>query len=230
MANGRIFCKNTLCNLQKTVYDIGKTFCTEGTIVRNKYLAVLLCILLLIMTACGGKDMAQGRWDADTFTNDWAGLQFTLSEGCTALGAEQIRSWTKNDSAMCNDPAQKMDLSEAGVYYDCIVMLAAPQCSVQIIYENMENLPDMDAAAYAKVLQTGFAALTAAEYVYVGEKEAIIADQPYDCHTWEVNDAVIQRIYLRRTEDAMLCITTSCPKEETGVVDAFLATVHAPGK
>ena len=78
------------------------------------------------------------------------------------------------------------------------------------------------------MLIENFDRLTAAQYTYVGEEEASIGGQAYICHTWEVNDSVIQRIYLRRLEKAMICIATSCPEKSTRVIDDFLQSITDP--
>ena len=171
--------------------------------------------------------MEQGTWQEDTFTNSWAQIRFS-AEGCTSLNAEQMREWTNDAKAAAyNDPAQKMKLKEAGLYYDCILLLQQEQCSVQLIYENLSDLPNVTEAEYAQMLIENFDRLTAAQYTYVGEEEGI-AGQTYICHTWEVNDSVIQRIYLRRLEKAMICIATSCPEKSTGVIDDFLQSITDP--
>ena len=190
-------------------------------------LICLSCLLLFLLSACG-KTMEQGTWQEDTFTNSWAQIRFS-AEGCTSLNAEQMREWTNDaESAAYNDPAQKMKLKEAGLYYDCILLLQQEQCSVQLIYENLSDLPNVTEAEYAQMLIENFDRLTAAQYTYVGEEEASIGGQAYICHTWEVNDSVIQRIYLRRLEKAMICIATSCPEKSTRVIDDFLQSITDP--
>ena len=190
-------------------------------------LICLSCLLLFLLSACG-KTMEQGTWQEDTFTNSWAQIRFS-AEGCTSLNAEQMREWTNGaESAAYNDPAQKMKLKEAGLYYDCILLLQQEKCSVQLIYENLGDLPNVTEAEYAQMLIENFDQLTAAQYTYVGEEEASIGGQTYICHTWEVNESVIQRIYLRRQEKAMICIATSCPEKSTRVIDDFLQSITDP--
>lgn len=71
---------------------------------------------------------------------------------------------------------------------------------MQLIYENLSDLPEVTEVEYAQMLIEKFDQLTAAQYAYDGESEASIGGQAYICHTWEVNESVIQRIYLRRQE------------------------------
>ncbi len=190
-------------------------------------LICLSCLLLFLLSACG-ETMEQGIWQENTFTNPWAQICFS-AEGCTSLNAEQMREWTNGAaSASYNDPTQKMKLKEAGLYYDCILLLQQEKCSVQLIYENLSDLPEVTEVGYAQMLIENFDQLTAAQYTYVGEEEASIGGQTYICHTWEVNESVIQRIYLRRQEKAMICIATSCPEKSTRVIDDFLQSITDP--
>lgn len=99
---------------------------------------------------------------------------------------------------------------------------------MQLIYENLSDLPEVTEVEYAQMLIEKFDQLTAAQYAYDGESEASIGGQAYICHTWEVNESVIQRIYLRRQEKAMICIATSCPEEAVGVIDDFLQSITDP--
>lgn len=201
----------------------------EETVLNKRRCIAMLLGVLCLFGACAGGALRQGTWQDGVFTNKWAGIRFAAGEGERALDAAEMREWTGGAAgAAYNDPAAKPDWGETALFYDCILLLGAERCSVQVIYGNLRDWPDTDEAAYAAMLRENFERLTAAEYAYQGETAAEIAGRAYTCHEWTVNGEVCQRMYLRRQGKAMICIATSCPAKSRAQVDEFLAGVQDP--
>ncbi len=221
--------KNSALQIEKKciLYYIEQIVKKRRCVLKRRALICLISLLLLL-SSCKDKNMQQGIWQENIFTNDWAQIRFS-AEGCTRLNSEQMKEWTNDDSSITyNDDTQEIKLEQAGLYYDCIVLLQEEKCSVQIIYESLSEMPELTEAQYAQSLIERFDQLTAAQYIYIGESEQQIGTQIYHCYEWKVNDSVNQRIYLRKKDETMICIATSCPEEQKDAIDQFLSSIQDP--
>lgn len=147
-------------------------------------------------------DFVRGKWDGDTYSNEFLNLKFTKPDGWKAASDEEVAEimglateYSEGGTAFSEAYAKAQNV------YDMMTSNDTDKASVIVMAENLAlsvGGTSYDEKAYADVVSGQLEAQSSVKYAPKGSEEVTIGSNQYLMMTMSVNDGAMNQYYLMR--------------------------------
>jgi hypothetical protein len=168
-----------------------------------------------------GKELSRGTWNDDVYTNEFAGIQFTLPEGWLVATDEEIANIMGMGAEVMGDDAKwAMEAAKQASIYDMMAQDPVKMNNVSIMFQNLSmsvggtNISEKD---YLEILEAQMKGIETLDYTYGDPYETTINGVTFQTLRAETNN--IAQYYMVHRQDKYMVAVILTLVDDTDIED-----------
>lgn len=191
---------------------------------KKRLLALMLVVVAVLMTACGGKAYTPGTFTDTGYESEFLGFRYTTPDGCTLATEDELSQLMGMSlDAMGDDFSEvQKKYAELTTIYEMMVTDATGAANANVVLEKT----NVSFSKYLDAFKEQLNGLTSMSVTLKGDAEEVdLAGATYTKLAADVETSgfvMCQEYYLRKVGDRMMCITVTYADGFEAEKDAIL--------
>ncbi len=197
---------------------------------KKRFFAVLLAVLCVFMTACGGAAYTPGTFTDAGYETEFLGFRFNTPEGFALATAEELDQLM---GVSMDSLSESGEITEAQAKYAELTSIYELMVTDSMGITNANIVLEKTAIplnTYIEVLKEQLQDMSMMSVTFTGEEEVQLAGATYTKISADVESSGIvmyQDYYLRKVEGYIMCMTLTWADgfeaEKEAIINAFAA-------